>query len=81
MSKRLQVLIPDAEMDELRRLARREKLPVGEWVRRAIREARAGRPASDPQVKLRAIRKSAEYTFPTAEIGQMLDEIEQGYQR
>jgi hypothetical protein len=32
------------------------------------------------QIKLRAIRQAAAYSFPTADIRQMLDEIERGYQ-
>ena len=44
MSKRLQVLLPDQEMTEIQRLARRERLTVGEWVRRVLREAREQRP-------------------------------------
>ena len=80
MSKRLQVLIPDAEMEELRKLARREHLALGEWVRRALREARSQRPVQDPQAKLKAVRKAAEYAFPTADTEQMLAEIERGYQ-
>jgi hypothetical protein len=80
MSKRLQVLLPDKEMEEIRRLARRERMPVGEWVRRALRAARAQKPANDPDVKLRALRKAVTYSFPTADIGQMLDEIDRGYQ-
>lgn len=81
MSKRLQVLLPDSEMEEIRRLARRERIPVGEWVRRALRSARSRQPASDPHVKLRAIRKAAQHSFPTADIGEMLAEIEQGYRQ
>jgi hypothetical protein len=80
MSKRLQVLLPDSEMSDLRRLAKREHLTVGEWVRRALREARAGRPVIEPEAKLKAVRRAAEYSFPTADMGQMLDEIERGYQ-
>ncbi|MGI8741035.1 MAG: hypothetical protein ACR2NN_00410 [Bryobacteraceae bacterium] len=41
MSKRLQVLLADHEMSDIDRLARRERLTVGEWVRRALRDARA----------------------------------------
>jgi hypothetical protein len=67
-------------MDEIRRLARSEAVTVSEWVRRAIREARARRPAYDSRQKLQAIRRAAEYSFPTADIEQMLHEIEQGYQ-
>ena len=81
MSKRLQVLLPDPEMDEIRRLARRDRVTVGEWVRRALQEARSRQPIHDQQFKLRAIRKAAEYSFPTADIDQMLQEIERGYQK
>lgn len=81
MSKRLQVLLPDPDMEEIRRLARRERLTVGEWVRRILREARSRQPVHEPQVKLKAVRKAAEYSFPTADIEQMLEEIERGYQK
>jgi hypothetical protein len=81
MSKRLQVLLPDTEMDEIRRLARRERIPVGEWVRRALRAARSGQPVNAPEVKLKAVRKAAQHSFPTADIGQMLEEIERGYRQ
>ena len=79
MSKRLQVLLPHEEMADIRRLAKRERLTVGEWVRRTLREARANRPEAAPETKLRAIRRAAEYSFPTTDIGQMLKEIEKGY--
>jgi len=80
MSKRLQVLLPDQEMVEIQRSARRERVTVGEWVRRALREARARRPVTEPEMKLKAIRRAAEYSFPSGDIEQMLKEIEQGYQ-
>jgi hypothetical protein len=80
MSKRLQVLLPDLEMSDIQRLARRERLTVGEWVRRALRDARAGQPVIDPETKLKAVRRGAKYSFPTADLEQMLSEIERGYQ-
>jgi len=80
MSKRLQVLLPDQEMAEIERLARREKLTVGEWTRRVLREARAAKPSSDSETKLKAIRRAAAYSFPTGDIDQMLREIEKGYE-
>jgi hypothetical protein len=80
MSKRLQVLIPDAEMSDIQRVAKRERVTVGEWVRRTLREARAGRPAREPETKLKSLRRAAEYSFPTADIDQMLREIERGYE-
>ncbi len=79
MSKRLQVVLPDQEMLEIRRLAKGEQIPVGEWVRRTLREARKRKPATDPETKLRAVRRAAEFAFPTSDIEQMLSEIERGY--
>jgi hypothetical protein len=79
MSKRLQVLMPDSEMAEIQRLASSERITVGEFVRRTLREARLRRPVADPQTKLKAVRRAAEFAFPTAEIADMLDEIERGY--
>ena len=67
-------------MAEIQRLARRERLTVGEWVRRILREAREQRPSSDAAAKLKAIRRGTEFSFPTAEIEQMNREIERGYE-
>lgn len=80
MSKRLQVLLPDEEMADIQRLATRERLSVGEWVRRTLREARSAKSSGDPDVKLKAVRRGAELSFPTGDIEQMLGEIERGYQ-
>jgi len=70
MSKRLQVLLPDQEMTEIQRFARRERVTVGEWVRRVLREARMRRPVNEPEAKLKAVRKASEFSFPTADIEQ-----------
>jgi hypothetical protein len=80
VSKRLQVLLPDQEMSEIQRFARRDHLTVGEWVRRVLREARERKPTNDPDTKLRAIRRGAAFSFPTADIQEMLSEVERGYQ-
>jgi hypothetical protein len=80
MSKRLQVVLPDPEMSDIQRLARCEHLTVGEWVRRVLRDARASRPVIDPETKLKAVRRGTQYSFPTADLEQMLGEIERGYQ-
>jgi hypothetical protein len=80
MSKRLQVLLPDQEMSDIQRFAKRERLTVGEWVRRVLREARASRPLSEPETKLKAVRRGANHSFPTGDMEQILSEIERGYQ-
>jgi len=67
-------------MLEIQRFAERERLTVGEWVRRVLREAREQKPSNDPEAKLRAIRRGAEFSFPTADLEQMNAEIERGYQ-
>jgi hypothetical protein len=79
MSKRLQVLVPEPEYEELRRIARRHRLSVGEWVRQALRAARDDEPKLDPGAKLKAVRHAAGYSFPAGDIGEMLAEIERGY--
>ena len=80
MSKRLQVLLPDEEMQEIQRLARSENLTVGEFVRRTLKDARANRPAIDPVSKLKAVREASKYSFPTGDIDQVLSEIARGYE-
>jgi hypothetical protein len=81
MSKRLQVMLEEAELREIQRAARRERLTVAEWVRQALREVRRQRPQSSLERKRAAIRQACEYSAPTADIDQMLAEIERGYQR
>ena len=80
MSKRLQVLLPEQEMADIRRLAKRERLTVGEWVRRSLREASAARPVIEPETKLKSVRRAVKYSFPTADVARMLSEIERGYE-
>lgn len=80
MSKRLQVLLDEAEFDDLRAAARRQDIPVSEWVRNAIREARRREPTRDVEAKRRALREAMKHEFgPAVEIEQMNAEIEQGY--
>ena len=80
MSKRLQVILREEEMEEIRALARQQHLSVAEWVRRAVRAARAAQPRSSASRKLAAVRRAAQFQFPTADIDRMLTEIEKGYQ-
>jgi len=79
MSKRLQVLLDEAELRELRRVARARHLTVAEWVRQALRAARRREPVGEAGPKLAAIRRAASHSFPTADIDEMLADIERGY--
>lgn len=80
MSKRLQVLFDEAELRDLRVTASRHGLTVSEWVRRTLREAGRQEPGGDLDTKLGAVRAAVRHDFPVADIDQMLDEIERGYQ-
>ena len=79
MTKRLQVLLDDPEWREIQRAAKARRLSVAEWVRQALRAARRREPSGDLDRKLAAVRAGARHQFPTADVEQMLDEIEQGY--
>jgi hypothetical protein len=79
MSKRLQVIVDDEEMRQIRQTARRHRLTVAEWVRQALRAARRVEPRADAGQKLDAVRAAARHALPTADIEQMLSEIEGGY--
>ena len=76
MTTRMQVLLEDDELAEIRRVARRHRMTVAEWVRQALRRARRDEPVADPRKKLAALRAAARGDFPTADIDQMLAEIE-----
>ena len=77
MSKRLEVLVDDGEYTAIRDAARKQRLTVSEWVRRALRQALADE-ADAVETRLRAIANASRHRFPTADIEVMLDEIERG---
>ena len=79
MSKRLQVLLEESELAKIRKLARRQRLTTAEWVRQALRVAQRAEPGSDAKKKLTTVRAAVDHAFPTADIDQMLAEIERGY--
>jgi hypothetical protein len=79
VSKRLQVLLEEPELKEIQRLARRQHMSVAEWVRQALRSARREKPRGDAARKLAVVRAAAAYSFPTADIEEMLAQIERGY--
>lgn len=78
VSKRLQVLLDEEEYEEIERVARRHRMTVSEWVRQSLREARRREPERDPGRKLEVVRAAAEHEFPTAEIDEMLRQIQSG---
>ena len=79
MSKRMQVLFEEEEMEQMRQCAGQQAMTLSDWVRRALRDAVRRTPAAQSDHKLEAIRAATAHEFPTADIDQMLDEIKRGY--
>jgi len=79
MSKRLQVVLDDAELQEIRATAARQRLTVAEWVRQSLRSARRAESQPDTRSKLDAVRAAYRHDFPAPDIKELLAEIERGY--
>jgi len=79
MSKRLQVILGDDEMSDLRDLAAREGVTVSEWVRLSLRDARRRRASGDVEDRLARVRAAVTHAFPAPDVDQMLAEVERGY--
>lgn len=79
MSKRLQVLFDEPELLRIQQIARRHRMTVAGWVRQTLRAAARQEPRLAVRTKLEVVRAAAEHSFPTADIDQMLAEIERGY--
>ncbi len=79
MSKRLQVVLEDAELRSFRRAARRAGVTLSEWVRQTLRRAERETGTGSVDAKLDAIARAGEHAFPAPDIEQMNAEIERGY--
>jgi hypothetical protein len=76
MSKRLQVILQDPEYREIQRAARARHMSIAQWVRQALSLALRGEATDKPSRKLEAVRRAAQYGYPSGDIDQMLAEIE-----
>ena len=79
MSKRLQVLLEDSELREIKRVAAQQRMTVAEWVRQALRDARRGVSTVPLDRKLMAVREAVAHGYPTGDIEEINAEIELGY--
>jgi hypothetical protein len=79
MTKRLQVLLEDQELADIQRAARKRRQSVAEWVRAALRQARAADQGRSSTEKLGVLHAATAHDHPTGPIDQILDEIERGY--
>jgi|CZKG01.1.fsa_nt_gi hypothetical protein len=80
MSKRLQVVVGDEELERYARTAEAAGLSVSEWTRQALRVAEREASSGDVEAKLTAIRKAVSYEIGGREvdIDTMLAETEAG---
>jgi len=79
MSKRLQVLFDEEDLDELQEIAQRHRMTLAEWVRQTLREARRREPRRSAASKRQAVRRAMKHEFPTGNIDEMIAQIERGY--
>ena len=79
MAKRLQVILQDPDYREIQRMARSRHMSIAAWVRQALDLARRREPVADLGKKLAAVRAAARHDFPSADIEEMLAQIERGY--
>jgi len=77
MSRRLQVLIPEELDARIRKAAQRSRVSKGQWVRRAIEDSLRHPPGQAQQVS-EPLARLASLQAPTADIEQMIAEIESG---
>ena len=79
MSRRLQVLLDESEIADIRRIAHCHHLTVAEWVRHTLREARQRESGKTTEEKLEAVRRGIGHDFPAGDIDEILHEIGSGY--
>jgi hypothetical protein len=79
MSKRLQVLLTDAEYREVRRAALAQNMSIAEWVRQTLSLMRRREPSGNAEKKIQAVRAAARSQYPTADMDRMLAEIARGH--
>lgn len=69
----------DGEFDDLQRAAKEHGTTVSQWVRQVLRNARQAEPSGDLHTKLAVLRAATRHSYPTADIDDMLAEVERGY--
>lgn len=78
MAKRISLTLQDIEFSEFQSLAQSQGKSLTEWVRRTLVQALRKHSTQSVERKLNALRVAAKYSFPTADIEDMLSQIEQG---
>jgi transposase-like protein len=71
--------LDEQEWAEVAAIADRHGQTVSAWVRQALRAARRHESTRSNVARLQAVRLAVRHDFPTADMDQMLAEIEAGY--
>ena len=79
MTKRLQVLLDDAELRTIHASLAERSLTTAEWVATSAPRGAESRGRPDTAAKLAAIHAAYRHQAPAPDIDQMLAEIERGY--
>ncbi|MGI8413263.1 MAG: antitoxin [Solirubrobacteraceae bacterium] len=82
MSKRLQVVVADEELEGYAEVARVSGLTLSEWVRQTLRREQREISLGDVESKLEVVRRATSLNLgPETDIETMLAEIEAGYEQ
>jgi hypothetical protein len=81
MSKRLQVVVKEDDLQRYERSAQASGQTLSEWARQAMNTAERQTSSGDVEAKLAVIRKAATYNFPVSDIDTMLAENELRYRQ
>jgi superfamily II DNA/RNA helicase len=82
MSKRLQVVLADTDLERYERSARAAGLTLSAWARQALNVAERETSSGDVEAKLAAVRKAvARDSVPAVDIDTMNAEIMRGYRQ
>lgn len=79
MSKRLQVVVREDDLQRYERSAQASGQTLSEWVRQAMNVAERERSSGDVEAKLAAVREAAKCNLPVSDIDTMLAENELRY--
>jgi hypothetical protein len=80
MSKRLQVVVREEDLQRYERSAQASGQTLSEWVRQAMNAAELRTSSGDVEAKLAVIRKAATYNLmPAVDIDTMLAEVDTRY--
>lgn len=78
MSKRLQILLPEADYRAIVKVCRHDKKKVSEWVRESLRRSLKYKEAPSAEDRIASVLRFASYSGPTGDIEEILSEIERG---